>query len=165
MFRLKRPPMNLRPKAATARLPLPLGEGMRVREETARFMDTIRGRGLRPGGLSRGLSLLLSLVLVLAPVVPVFAFVAESDDAHAAHTFHDGKADISDHASHKQTPCAQHDSCAGQDRDCCAHCFGLVSLVQAAYLHSHPVQTPVLNQLHPFFPTTSPDRPPRRFSL
>jgi cobyrinic acid a,c-diamide synthase len=111
--------------------------------------------------LSRGLSLLLSLVLVLAPVVPAFAFVAESGDARAAHAFHDGKADISDHASHEQTSCAQHDSCAGQDRDCCAHCFGLVSLVQAAYLHSHPVQTPVLSQLHSLVLVTSPDRPPR----
>ena len=165
MFRLKRPPMNLRPKAATARLTLPLGEGMRVREETARFMDTIRGRGLRPGGLSRGLSLLLSLALVLAPVVPAFAFVAKSGDAHAAHAVHNGKADISDHASHEQTSCAQHDSCAGQDRDCCAHCFGLVSLVQSAYLHSHPVQTPILTELHPRILVTFPDRPPRFLSL
>ncbi len=115
--------------------------------------------------LARGLSLLLSLVLVLAPVVPAFAFVAKSGDAHAAHAFHNGKADTSDHASHEQTSCAQHDSCAGQDRDCCAHCFGLVFFVQAAYLHSHPVRTPVLNELHPFFLTTLPDRPPRRFSL
>lgn len=44
--------MNPRPKAATARLPLPLGEGMRVREETARFTDTIRGSHPWPGGLS-----------------------------------------------------------------------------------------------------------------
>src|SRR3989344_3910891 len=165
MFRLKRPPMNLRPKAATARLPLPLGEGIRVREETARFMDTIRGRGLRPGGLSRGLSLLLSLALFLAPVVPAFAFVAKSGEARAAHAFHDGKTDISDHASHEQTSCAQHDSCAGQDRDCCAHCFGLVSLVQSAYLHSHPVQTPILTELHPRILVTFPDRPPRFLSL
>ena len=61
--------MNRRPKAATAPIlqnpplplagegsgrgcPLPLGEGMRVREETARFMGTIRGSRLWPGGLS-----------------------------------------------------------------------------------------------------------------
>jgi hypothetical protein len=111
--------------------------------------------------LARGLSLLLSLVLVLAPVAPAVAFVATSGDAHAAHAFHDGKADISDHASHEQASCAQHDSSTGQDRDCCAHCVGLVSLVQAAYPHSHPVQTPVLSQLHSLVLVTSPDRPPR----
>lgn len=115
--------------------------------------------------LARGLSLLLSLALVLAPVTPAFAFVAKSGDARAAHAFHDGKADISGHAGHEPAPCTQHDSSAGQDRDCCAHCFGLVSLVQAAYLHSHPVQTPVLSQLHSLVLVTSPDRPPRRFSL
>jgi hypothetical protein len=115
--------------------------------------------------LARGLSLLLSLVLVLAPGVPAFAFVAKSGDAHAAHAFHDGKTGVSDHASHEQMSCAQHDSCSGQDRDCCAHCFGLVSLVQAAYLHSHPVQTPVLSQLHSLVLVTSPDRPPRSCSL
>src|SRR3990167_2230648 len=115
--------------------------------------------------LARSLALLLSLVLVLAPVAPAFAFVATSGDAHAAHAFHNGKADISDHASHEQTSCAQHDSCAGQDRDCCAHCFGLVSLVQSAYLHSHPVQTPILTELHPRILVTFPDRPPRFLSL
>ncbi|OGI48525.1 MAG: hypothetical protein A2151_08565 [Candidatus Muproteobacteria bacterium RBG_16_65_34] len=46
------PLMNLRPEAATARLPLPSGEGMRVREETAQSTDTIRGSGSPWGGLS-----------------------------------------------------------------------------------------------------------------
>ena len=46
-------PMNPRPKAATARVPLPLGEGMRVREEIARLKGTIRGNVVWPGGLSR----------------------------------------------------------------------------------------------------------------
>ena len=45
--------MNRRPKATMARLPLPLGEGMRVKEETARsevqFTVAIRGRAVSPG--------------------------------------------------------------------------------------------------------------------
>src|SRR3989344_2761317 len=46
--------MNLRPKAASARLPLPrAGEGMREREESARFMASIRGNAIWPCGLFR----------------------------------------------------------------------------------------------------------------
>ncbi|MBI3777643.1 MAG: hypothetical protein HY274_01805 [Gammaproteobacteria bacterium] len=112
--------------------------------------------------LTRGLSLLLSLVLVLAPVMPVFASIAQSGEAHAVHVAHDGDLRADDpETDHHSKSCTQHDSSVGQ---CCAHCFGLVSLVQSAYFPSHPVQTPVLNQLHPFFLITSPDRPPR-FSL
>ncbi len=122
---------------------------------------------LRLKRLVRGLSLLLSLVLVLAPVLPAFASVAKSGAAHAVHVAHgnDHRADGPVPADQHSTTCTQHDSSVGHDRDCCAHCFGLVSLVQTAYFPPHPVQTPVLNELHPFFLITSPDRPPRGFSL
>jgi hypothetical protein len=117
--------------------------------------------------LVRGLSLLLSLVLVLAPVLPAFASVAKSGEAHAVHVSHghDHRADGPSGADHHSTTCTQHDSSVGHDRDCCAHCFGLVPLVQAVYFPPHPVQTPVLKALHSFFLITSPDRPPRSFFL
>lgn len=128
-------------------------------------------QGFRLGALvfavQRALALLLVLIMAGSPLSPVFAAAGGSDSAHAVHVSHD-----SDHgaegpvwANHHSTTCTQHDSCAGQDRDCCAHCFGVVSPIQATYLHSHPVQTPVLKQLHPFFLVASPDRPPRFLSL
>lgn len=116
--------------------------------------------------LARNLSLLLSLTLVLAPVVPAFAFVSHAADTHAVHAFHDSdQASAEVHADPKESPCAQHDSCNGQCCASCAQCSGAVLLAPSVHLPSHPVQTPVLNQLHPFFLATSPDRPPRRFSL
>src|SRR3990172_2688357 len=118
---------------------------------------------VRRFAVKRAFALLLAVVMAATPLSPVFAVVAGSGEAHAVHVSHgnDHQADGPAQADHHSTTCTQHDSSAGQDRDCC----GLVSLVQAAYLHSHPVQTPVLNQLHPFFLITSPDRPPRILSL
>ena len=117
--------------------------------------------------VKRAWALLLAVVMAATPMSPVFAVVAVSGEAHVVHVSHgnDQQVDGPAQADHHSTTCTQHDSSAGHDRDCCAHCVGLVSLVQAAYLHSHPVQTPVLNQLHPFFLITSPDRPPRFPSL
>jgi hypothetical protein len=121
---------------------------------------------VRRFAVKRAFALLLAVVMAATPLSPVFAVVAGSGEAHAVHVSHrdDHQTDGPAQADHHSTPC-QHDSSAGHDRDCCAHCFGLVSLVQAAYLHSHPVQTPVLSQLHSLVLITSPDRPPRSFSL
>jgi hypothetical protein len=117
--------------------------------------------------VKRTFAFLLALIMAGTPLSPVFAVVAGSSEAHADHVSHDcdHRVDGSPQADHHSKSCAQHDSCAGQDRDCCAHCFGLVSIIQAAYLHTHPVQTPVLSQLHSLVLITSPDRPPRSFSL
>ncbi len=115
--------------------------------------------------LARRLSLLLSLVLILAPVLPSFAFVAQSGDAPAAHAFHNGQGEMSNHASHEQTSCAQHDFCNGQCCASCAQCSGAVFLGQTVEIPLHPIQTPVLNELHSFFLITSPDRPPRSISF
>jgi hypothetical protein len=117
--------------------------------------------------VKRAFALVLAVVMAAAPLSPVFAVVAGSGEAHAVHVSHgnDHQADGPAQADHHSTTCTQHDSSAGHDRDCCAHCFGLVSLVQAAYLHSHPVQTPILTELHPRLLATSPDRPPRILSL
>ena len=117
--------------------------------------------------VKRAFALLLALIMAGTPLSPVFAVVAGSGEAHTVHVSHgnDHQADGPAQADHHSTTCTQHDSSAGHDRDCCAHCFGLVSLVQATYLHSHPVQTPALSQLHSLVLVTSPDRPPRSFSL
>jgi hypothetical protein len=117
--------------------------------------------------VKRAFALVLAVVMAAAPLSPVFAVVAGSGEAHAVHVSHgnDHQADGPAQVDHHSTTCTQHDSSAGHDRDCCAHCFGLVSLVQAAYLHSHPVQTPILTELHPRLLATSPDRPPRILSL
>ena len=112
----------------------------------------------------RVLTLLLAVILAGTPLSPVFAKVAANAEAHAMQAAHDGdhRADGSVHADHGSKTCTQHDSCAGQ---CCAHCFGAVSLFQPAYIYSQPVQTPVLSLLHSLVLITSLDRPPRTFSL
>ncbi len=109
----------------------------------------------------RGLSLLLSLTLILAPVAPALAIAAKSGDVHAAHTFHDGEAAMLDHTVHHPSSCAPHDS---SDDQCCGSCLqysGTVSFTHSVYLPSHPVQIPVLSQLHPLVLVTLLDRPPR----
>jgi hypothetical protein len=128
---------------------------------------SVRKRAI-PGALffvaKRAFVFLLALVVAGTPLSPVFAVVDGSDSAHAVPDSHDGdhRADGSAQTDPHSKSCPQHDSSVDQ---CCAHCFGVVSLVLPGYLHSHPVQTPVLNQLHPFFLITSPDRPPRFLSL
>jgi hypothetical protein len=135
-----------------------------------RVYPLVRKRAI-PGALrfavKRAFAHLLALIMAGTPLSPAFAVVAGSGEARAVHVSHDcdHRVDRSAQADYHSKSCAQHDSCAGQDRDCCAHCFGLVSIAQAAYLHLHPVQTPVLSQLHSLVLVTSPDRPPRSFSL
>jgi len=113
------------------------------------------------------LTFLLAVSMVFAPLMPVSAMVAGSDGAHAGHVSHDGDHGVagSDQADYPSKPCNTHDSCAGQCCAGCAHCFGAVSLFQPAYVHSHPVKTPVLSRLHSLVLIASPDRPPRPFSL
>lgn len=117
--------------------------------------------------VARLLSLLLALAVVFAPVASAFAFAAKAGHAQAVHASHDcdQRADGSGQADRHPSTCTQHDSCAGQCCACCAHCFGAMSLFQPAYIYSHPVQTPVLSQLHSLVLITSLDRPPRSFSL
>ncbi len=111
-------------------------------------------------------SLWLVLALVMAPVLPSFAMTLKAGDAHAVHVSHDGKhANTPDPAAPEQTPCTQHDSCNGQCCAFCAQCFGAVSMVLPDVSHAHPVQTPILTELHPRLLATSPDRPPRILSL
>lgn len=117
--------------------------------------------------VKRAFALLLAVVMAAMPLSPVFAVVAGSGEAHAVPASHDNdrQADGPAQADYHSTKCTQHASSAGHDRDCCAHCFGVLSLLQVTYLHSHPVQTPVLNELHPFSPIASRDRPPRFLSF
>ena len=114
--------------------------------------------------IKRTFALLLAMILTGTPLSPVFADVAASAEAHAAHDG-DHRADGSVQADHDSKTCTQHDSGAGHCGNCCAHCFGAVSLFQPTYLPSHPVQTPVLSQLHSLVLITSPDRPPRLLFL
>lgn len=116
--------------------------------------------------LTRGLRLLLVLAMASAPVLPAFGMAPAKADA--VSTAHAGLAhDMSQHAADADTlpDCTQHQKCHGQCCAFCAQCFTAAFLVQQDHVLSHPVQTPVLNQLHPFFLTTSPDRPPRFFFL
>lgn len=120
----------------------------------------------RPKSFARLLSLWLALVLAAAPALPAFAMTIKAGAAHAVHISHDGNhGNMSDHSAPKQSPCTQHDSCNGQCCAFCAQCFGAVSLLQLDQIRSHPVQTPVLAELHPRILVTSPDRPPRFLSF
>jgi hypothetical protein len=114
---------------------------------------------------ARLLSLWLVLALAAAPVLPSFAMTLKAGDAEAAHVSHSGDhANMPDTDTPKQTPCTQHDSCNGQCCDLCAQCFSAVSPVSLDQIHPHPVQTPILTELHPRLLATSPDRPPRFLS-
>lgn len=108
------------------------------------------------------LCLLLVLAIVIAPVLPAFGMaLARSDVVSAAH---DGPAhDMSPHAADADilSDCTQHHDCHGQCCTFCAQCFTVVFFVQPDYVASHPVQTPVLSQLHSLVLVTSLDRPPR----
>jgi hypothetical protein len=119
---------------------------------------------MRAFTLKHALTLLVALSVVCAPLAPVFAVVAGNGEAHAVHTAHDGghRADGSIRTDQDSMSCPQHDSSTGQ---CCAHCLGVVSSFQPACLPSHPVQTPVLSQLHSLVLSASLDRPPRLLSL
>jgi hypothetical protein len=109
-----------------------------------------------------GLCLLLVLAIMIAPVLPAFGMaLAKSDAVSAAH---DGPAhDKSQHATDADTlpDCTQHHDCHSQCCAFCAQCFTAVFFVLPDYVVSHPVQTPVLSQLHSLVLITSPDRPPR----
>lgn len=119
---------------------------------------------IRAFAVKRMLTLFLALIMALAPVLPAFAFVDAGGVTRAIHASHDGdKADVSNHAT--PNPCTQHDSCKGQCCASCAQCLSAVFLVPSDNAHSHPVLTPVLNELHPFFLVASPDRPPRGLLL
>lgn len=122
---------------------------------------------IRAFTIKHALAFLVALSVAFAPLAPVFAMVSGSGETHAVHAAHDGdhRADGSIQADPHSTSCTQHDSGADQCGNCCAHCFGVVSLFQPAYLLSHPVQIPVLSQLHSFVVIASPDRPPRLLSL
>jgi hypothetical protein len=90
---------------------------------------------------------------------------AKSDAVSAAHA---GPAhDMSQHAADADTPsdCAQHHDCHGQCCAFCAQCFTALFFVLPGYIFSHPVQTPVLSQLHSLILVASPERPPRRLLL
>jgi len=115
---------------------------------------------IRAFTIKYALAFLVALSVAFAPLAPVFAMVAGSGETQAVQAAHDGdhRAGGSIQTDQDPTSCPQHDSSTGQ---CCAHCVGVVSPFQPAYLPSHPVQTPVLAQLHSFFLITSPDRPPR----
>jgi hypothetical protein len=119
-----------------------------------------------PRRFVRLLSLWLVLVLAAAPVLPSFAMTIKAGDAEAAHVSHGSNhANMPDTGTPEPTPCTQHDSCSGQCCDFCAQCFGAVSVVLPEASHAHPVQTPILTELHPRLLATSPDRPPRFLSL
>ena len=116
--------------------------------------------------LARVLPLLLALVIASAPVLPAFGMApAKADAVSAAHA---GPAhDMSQHAADADTlpDCTQHQKCHGQCCAFCAQCFTAVFFVQPDHVLSHPVQAPVLSQLHSLILVTSPDRPPRFFFL
>lgn len=115
---------------------------------------------------SRIISVLLILALAWAPALPAVAMMIKAGDAHAVHATHAvSHGNMSDVATAKQTPCTQHDSCKGQCCDVCAQCFNAVSPVSLQQVQPHPVQTPVLTQLHSRIFSASPDRPPRFRSL
>lgn len=121
---------------------------------------------IRVFAIKHALMLLVALSVAFAPLAPVLAMVAGNGETHAVHApaAHDGdhRADGSTPADPHSRSCPQHDSGADQ---CCSHCFGAVSFFPSTYLSLHPVQTPVLSQLHSFVVITSPDRPPRLRSL
>lgn len=117
--------------------------------------------------IRRTLTFLLTTSVILASLAPASAAVAASGEEHVAHVAHGGDhgADGSSRCDQNMKTCTQHDSCVGQCGACCAHCFGAVFFALPLSVHAHPVQTPVLSQLHSFVLIASRDRPPRILAL
>ena len=117
--------------------------------------------------LRRALTFLLAMSVILVSLAPASAAVAASGERHVGHAVYGGDhgADGSARCDQNMKTCAQHDSCVGQCCACCAHCFGAVFFALPLYVHAHPVQTPVLSQLHSFVLIASRDRPPRILPL
>lgn len=102
------------------------------------------------------LSLLLSLAVALAPVLPALASVSKAADPHAAHAAHMEKG-----TSAKQAPCAQHDGCNGQCCAACAQCFTAAISVAPVSKPSLPIQVPTKQHLHSYLMIAAHNRPPQ----
>lgn len=107
------------------------------------------------------LSLILTLALAAAPVMPALASASALDSA-GMHVGHATQFDAAAHDQHKS--CAQHDSCNGTCCVNCAHSFSGVVSIQLQSEVIRPVLTPSVQHLSFSCLFSLRDRPPRLLS-
>lgn len=115
------------------------------------------------------LSLVLSLTLVGAPAVQVFAMAVsaapQTAGLHSGHVTQTVNVKLAGNHDQHKDPCGQHDSCAGS---CCANCAQCLTGVPPNQFYTEvmqPVLTPSNYRLF-FSPVIAlRDRPPRTFSF
>lgn len=121
------------------------------------------------------ISLAVAVALLGTPVLPAVASATADDSVHAAH----GSAGVASaaagamHAEHGMTTkavepgdgnpssgCYQHDQCSGKCCATCAQCFTATSVLPAASVRSHAVQSPIVLRLHDRLVAAVHNRPP-----
>lgn len=110
-------------------------------------------RGLRALAI-----LTLGLSVLLAPMLPAFASLAQATDDAAAHAGHEGmRGPATSAPDHGEA----HENC---NDHCCLACTMHFVNIAAPWLgpgYTRSVQTPVAQHYHPYAVITPPDRPPR----
>lgn len=110
------------------------------------------------------LNILLSAVLMLAPLLPNLVHAAPDAHAgHAAHAQHESGGEHVAPVAPDATPssCAQHENCNGQCCAACAQCFSAALALTSDPVSSRSIQMPTVTAFHDTLLVFAQIRPPQ----